>query len=504
MVLAAIIWLPGAFAAEGKSSDFNFGAEFRFRDILSVNPLAESGQDSSENQPKTRVKFNTTFRASERFTAYLSLMNSATWGSKDLYINNTSGYAPSAGTAVSGTTTGDSGSGVRNGTSNSDNTVLVNEAYGSWLVTDSFLLRFGRGSFTLGDGSVIATNDYQDFPYSFDGVLGTYEWEFMRLSAWAVKFAAYSSDFTGRVNPQQVFNAAGTTDSDPGASAYGLAVDWKMLPAWLKMANLHLIKNQKDQTPGTGSYAIGGNLLNPIAGMGQDTYRYGITLSGDMANVDYLFDYNAVTGNYRGNSSYQAEGIPCWQDKCNANSFMIQGVVGYTVPKWLNSHAFVVYHMDSGGDNNGSQFKTYDSYFYDIHSMTHGGLMDVIKWGNLTYYGIGYTIDPMDRFQVGLLYNMFQRTNGTATPYSINPGPLGLAMLNGNASGSAVANTKGSTSKAIGQEIDLEATKKYDGGFEVEARVGMFMPGSYIKDNIPSGTASATYTQFFLQGKMVF
>jgi hypothetical protein len=493
MYIAALMWVPSILAAEGKSSDFSFGAEFRFRDVWSQNPLGESGQDSPQNQPKTRVKFNTTFRASERFTAYLSLMNSSTWGSKDLLVD--SNY-----------TTGDSAAGVRSGVSNADNAVLVNEAYGSWLVTDSFLLRFGRGSFTLGDGSVIATNDYQDFPYSFDGVLGTYEWEFMRLSAWAVKFASYSSDFTGKVNPLQA-NVAGTTDSDPGASAYGLAVDWKMLPAWLKMANLHLIKNQKDQTPAGGSVLLGGALLNPIAGMGQDTYRYGITLSGDYSNVDYTLDYNAVTGNYRGNAAYQAEGIPCIQDKCNANSYMIQGVVGYTVPKWLNSHIFVVYHMDSGGDNNGTQFKTYDSYFYDVHSMTHGGLMDVIKWGNLTYYGLGYTIEPLDRFQVGLLYNVFSRTNGTATPYSINPGPFGYAMLNGGLASntnSAVLNTAQSTAKSIGQEVDLQATKKYDGGFEVEARVGMFMPGSYIKANIPSTTSSSTYTQFFLQGKMVF
>jgi hypothetical protein len=176
---------------------------------------------------------------------------------------------------------------------------------------------------------------------------------------------------------------------------------------------------------------------------------------------------------------------------------MLHGIVGYTIPKWKNSHVFVVYHMDSGGDSGGGQFKTYDSYFYDVHNMYHGGLMDVVKWGNLSYFAVGYTITPLDHFDVTLLYHKFQRTVGSSTPFTgPGVGPYGYGLIDD-------ANTYLSSSKNVGQEVDLAAIKKYDGGFEIEARAGMFMPGTYVTDNHPT-TSGATYTQVFLQGKMVF
>jgi hypothetical protein len=41
-------------------------------------------------------------------------------------------------------------------------------------------------------------------------------------------------------------------------------------------------------------------------------------------------------------------------------------------------------------------------------------------------------------------------------------------------------NTGFGTDKALGSELDLYAKKSYDGGLKMEARLGAFMPGSYL------------------------
>lgn len=480
-VLTAILILPSAFAAVQKGSDLTFGAEFRFRDVYEMGPTLQGTTNSPQNSVRSRIKFNTAFRASERFTAYLSLMHSAKWGAKNLYLSRE--------------TTGDSAKGLMDGTSNADNVIVVQEAYGAWMVNDSFMLRFGRGSFTMGDGTVISANDYQDFPYAFEGILGLYEWEFMRLSVWAAKFASYTSNFTVK----QSFAVAGTTPSsgsnvaNPEANAYGFSIDWKILPAWLKMANIHVIRNQKDTTPGNTTVPAT-VVTDPRAIMGQETYRYGISIGGDYSRMDYQISYNAVTGNYLGTTANANS--PCQQASCRADSWMVQGVLGYSLSQFRNSRFFVVYHMDSGTKDVGSQtIATYDPYFYELHNINNGGLMDLVTWGNLTYFSAGYSLTPVDQFDTGVLYTLFRRTE---TGADTNPAMFGRGIFNPFY---AVTGTP-STSKDIGQEVDVYGTKKYDGGFEVQARVGMFFPGNYAKD--VNSAHGDSYTQVFLQGKMAF
>src|SRR6202012_3363330 len=87
--------------------------------------------------------------------------------------------------------------------------------------------------------------------------------------------------------------SGGFGGSGPEALASGLKLTWKMTPSWLKLANVHVIRNQKDITTGTGttnSPLLPGHVFNPVSQMGQDSYRYGITLTGDAANIDYRVD----------------------------------------------------------------------------------------------------------------------------------------------------------------------------------------------------------------------
>ena len=116
-------------------------------------------------------------------------------------------------------------------------------------------------------------------------------------------------------------------------------------------------------------------------------------------------------------------------------------------------------------------------------------MMDVLGWGNLTFMKAGYTFSPMDQTEVGIHYWKFSRSENASAA---------TAGLNGS---NYVSGTTG-TSDDIGSEIDLVATKKYDGGFAINTWIGSFMPGKYLKDN--NGNNGDSHMQFFVEGKMTF
>lgn len=447
LAIAVLMGLGSAAHAQEGNSDFSANAEYRVRYQYDQNVQGDKDGISSQNSVRHRLKMGVTFRAGENFSGAATFLHNATWGSDDF------------GHATAGT--GDSAKATLDGTRNAENMILVHEAYGSWMLNDSTTLKFGRGTYTMADGSVIASNDYEAYPYTFEGALITHEMELMRVSAWGVKFAEYD-------------NSGGTAD-DPEANAYGLSLDFKTLPEVLKMVNIHVIQNQKDETSGSATTA---------AQLGQSVLRYGATVAGDVAGFDFKLNYAAHNGDLY---------VPASENKLKSEGMMYQVELGYTLPEIMNSRFYVLYHSDSGDkDSTDDKAGTYDPYFYDMHY--NAGLMDIVKWGNLTYISVGYTLMPMDDLVVGLHYHMFERTEAGTNATGVTAGKNGGGLNLG-----AASNDK----SKIGDEIDLVAEKKYENGFSLLARAGMFMPGDYLKD---AGTInkSDTYTQIFLQGKMNF
>ena len=102
-----------------------------------------------------------------------------------------------------------------------ENFLSVNEAFGTWMVSDDFNVKFGRMNFSFGDGSVMAVNDWQQQPDSFEGVLLNYEAEFGRFRLFGYK---YNDELTSRAAAH-----AGLT-GDPQQDAYGLVFDLKTMP----------------------------------------------------------------------------------------------------------------------------------------------------------------------------------------------------------------------------------------------------------------------------------
>lgn len=453
IALAAILATAGTAYADDHGGDgkFSHNAEYRVRyqydqNITGDKDTAPSSQDNIVH----RFKFGTTFKASEKLSATLTLLHNASWGSNDLGGTTATGHSP----------TGDA-KGVQTGTNDAQNMLLVHEAYGNWVVSDSFNLKFGRGNAGLADGALIGENDWQATPYAYEGILGTYEHESFQLQVWGVRFAEWAR------------SVSANHDDDPEANSFGLAFDFKSLPEFLNLVNIHVLQNNNDEIYNSANATI----VAKAAIM-----RYGLAIGGETAGLDYKVNYEAESGETENSGT-----------KTDKETMMYQIELGYSMPEVMNSRFYAAYHMDSGTGSGATKNETYDPYFYELHA--NAGLMDVVKWGNLTYISVGYTLEPMEDTMVGIHYHMFSRTeNNRGIDAGANGGSMGL--------GGTANNIAGNTKDKIGDEIDLTATKNYGDGFSVTTRAGMFMPGDYLKDTTIN--KKDTYTQVFVEAKMMF
>lgn len=430
----ALLALAGlATSAMGEGADFSHNAEFRLRYTLDQEQDGnEDALPSTTNKWEQRFRWGSTFRAGEKLTAHLGLIHSATWGSEF------------AATAADGVTR-DPGIGQLTGIGDGENMLMVNEAYGSWMASDELLIRFGRGGLPMGDERVLGLNNWGATQNAFEGALFTYDKEMARFNVFGAKVAEFN-------------NLPGSTASDPEVNMWGFAMDWKSLPEWLKMAHIHVLQTNVDQT---------------AANARESKMRYGVVLSGDMSNVDYRLTYAANSG----------EEGPAGATTDNSGS-MIDAEVGYSMPNMMNSRVSFLYHTDTGDDSGtATEDETYDSFYYTKHS--NAGWMDLFEYGNLTFMQLGWSMDISDDLSLKAQYLIFSQTEKDD---GVMTGTNGAAFAAADA-----------TEDALGSEIDLEVTKKYQGGFSIAARLGMFSPGDEYK-----GGAEDSYNQFMLEGKMSF
>lgn len=466
LIMAGIMGVTAQAHAQG-SSEFSHSAEFRARYQFdqNINNIANDPQNS-QDAFEHRFKLDTTFRASEQFSAHLSLIHNAVWGSTNQGAANS---------------TGNTGVAINDGIGNAENMVLVQEAYGHWMVNDSVSLKGGRMTYQIADGSVIGINDWQQTPYSFDGGVVSYEMEHVKVDAIGFRLAEWDQTITG----------GDRTNQDPENNLFGLSIDIKTMPEWLKMINLHVLQNNAGDvraiagtdTPDSRGFGAAGKL---------NLLRYGVAIGGDAMNIDYKVNYNAHNG------KIEVAGTP--NTELNGDMFQIE--LGYTLPEVMNSRFYVLYHQSSGADEQGKG--GYDPFLYELHH--NAGRMDIFQWGNLSYFQFGYHLMPTDTLKVGIDYIMFSRTEKTD---DVNLGRLGSRL--GRASSGLTARNGATNlrdlSDRLGDEIDLIAEKSYDNGLTIVGRAGMFMPGDFFKATSAAGTtvvADKTYTQFFLEARMNF
>jgi hypothetical protein len=429
-LIAVLSYVPFAHAAEG---DWTHSGEYRLQYFNNENDQANplSGGDTDQFA-RQRTKLNTTVRAGEKMTFNLGLVHNASWGSNADQTPNDVVNTDGLNTSTA---------------SNTNNLLLVNEAYASWQASDEVTVKAGRISQTLADGSVVSANEWEPVQKAFDAVGAMYDLEQVRLAAFAV---------TG---------AQGNLSKNSYGNFYGIAADWKTLPAFLKMAHLHYIQVSRDEA----SYVLNGA---PATLDKESATRIGLTLAGDTAGVDYKATYAMYTG------ENDASGT-----KTDIDASMMDLEVGYSMPAVMNLRVHAGYHSDSGDSSAGGDNETYSGFHYNTYQ--NAGLMDVVGWGNLTYMRAGVALSPMEDLTVGLEYLMFEKTEKGDSVYS-------TAGNGATVAGAGVANEDD-----IGTELDLVVTKKYSNNFAIQARYGQFAPGdAWANDD--------TFTQYYLETKLSF
>lgn len=460
LLAAAVLvaFMPAVHAQDKGKADFSLGAEFRLRNTYEQNEAGNKDtQPSHHNGTDQRFKLGLKFKANEKFSANATLLQSASWG------QNTDDAAVGDRGTVSG--------------GHEPNVMTVNEAYATWMMSEDLHAKFGRQNFSFGDGAVMSVNDFQMQPYSFDGVTVNYEAEFGRFTAFTFKYRDYQTTTGGA-------STLPATTSDPTHNAYGLVFDLKTMPEWLKTVSAHVIKDAGD--------AVWKTAADPSVNTTQslDTLRYGVNGGFAFGAFDLKANYEMVSGK---NRTAQSGGAVADTAKRDMSQNMYQAEVGFSMPNFMGSRFYASYHQDSGTSTadrtTGQKDNTYDGYFYEKH--TGSGLMELVGWGNLTDTSVGWSMKPTDSTDVGLSYSMLSKTNSED---NVVGGTYGQNLFK--------TQSVGNTSSKIGDEIDLWAEHRYEGGLAMLARVGYFSPGDALKND--TANKKDNIMQFMVQGKLTF
>jgi hypothetical protein len=443
LALAALVAaMPVANAQDKGKSEFTPSAEYRPRYFFMNNA---GGTEANDSFAEHRFKMGAHYKANEKFSAHATLLHAADFGAATTAIGSTNGADINA----------------NYDTGNQENFLNVNEAYMNWMVSDDFTLRVGRMNFQIADGYVFGYNDWEQNPGAFDGVTGVWEAEFGRFTGFVFNYKE---------------EATGASVSDAKHTAYGLSFDLKSMPDFMKMVNVHVIQDNNDAVPGTAA-----TTQTVQSNDAQNVLRYGLGLGFDFGLIDLKAHYAAQSGDYR---NIAATGV---KTSLDAKGMMYDAELGFKLESFMGSRLYVLYHVDSGDDNAADgDAGRYDPYFYEQHS--NAGLMDLFNWGNLTQMTVGWTMKPGDNTDAGLTYNMFQKTESKD---GFNAGRFGTAL--GAGSG---------TSDKLGDEIDLWAEHRYDGGLSTLIRLGYFMPGDVFDNSVSKRDEAIMHVA--VEGKLTF
>jgi len=426
MLVAALGVASSAYAAD--DSEIKNSGEFRLRyQNLMNNTGLKDAKDGAAGFTQ-RLKWNANVRKGENLQAFVGVLHNAAWGVFGGNFSNDNGGQPGT------------------------DEVIVSRAWGWWKTSDALSFKFGRQGMEIADGAVFSENDWEAVPVSLDGVVATWDMDFAKFNFFGLKI----KDYIGGTG----------LSADPERNFYGVSADLKNMPEAIKMANLHVIQDNRDEV----------DALNA-----RSSQRFGLTVGGDTMNILYKATLAYVIGEEKDRST------PGTETKADIDAMMYDLMVGYAMPDVMGLKITAGYHSDSGQKAGSTKIQKYDPLFYDRHN--YAGLMDVFDWGNLTYITLAASVMPSDSVEAGIAGYLFSKTQSADTPSYARGG----TWLSGSA---------GTADKDLGTEIDLWANKSYDNGFKIGARYGMFMPGKSFKNETPERKETAH--ELFLQASLNF
>lgn len=436
-----LVLLAGALVVSGAAhaaddTEVKHNGEFRVRYYNDMTPSGIKDNPGNKSDITGRMKLGFTLRKGEDLQAHVGLIHNSTFGSDK--ANDATLY-----------TAGYSGA-------TANNLVLVNQAYGWWKAGEGYSIKAGRFNIDMGGGEFFSLSDYGSIPITHEGFKVGVDTDFANIDLFMVK--------------DKELVAVQPLDSDPEQHNWIVSVDMKNMPEVVKTANLLFVNtNRSENTGAAGGGAAGSANMQHV----------GLTVGGDVSG----FMYKAIAAFQSGIASKAGT------TEQKAAGSMFDVMLGYGLPDTMGLKFWGNYHMDSGDDSAADdKNETYNPLYYDGHK--YAGLMDMVGWGNLTYWNIGASIAPADDLTVGLGVFGFTKSkeNATTTPTSRSGGTAVTGALASKA--------------ALGMEIDLWAQKKYGSNFAIDAHFGSFMPGEAYKD--AAAKKEANIMQLMVMGTMNF
>ncbi|MDX9731053.1 MAG: alginate export family protein [Bdellovibrionales bacterium] len=394
-----------------------------------MTPSGVKERPENNSDIEGRVQLGLTMRKGESIQAHITLLHGTIFGSDP--TRATGGLVvPNSYNTV-----------------DTQNSIIVNQAYGWWRATESMSLKAGRFHVEVGGGEFFSADSWKLVPITHEGFQVSFDTGFAGVSAFLLK-------------DKELVPQAGM-DSDPEQHNFILSADFKDMPEAIQTANLTFLNISRSEN------------ANPAA----NAQHVGLTLGGEIAGIFY----KAVYGHQMGVVAKTAAG----ETKLDANMYDL--TLGVRVPEIMGLRVWGNYHSDSGDDNGADDTENgYQSLYYDSHK--YGGMMDLFGWGNLTYWNVGAAVAPSDDFEVGLSFFSFSKTKENGGSVGTN---LGRTFLGA------------STNKAnLGMELDLYMTQKFESGFRLDAHLATFMPGEAFKDAVPK--REAAIMQLMVAGTMTF
>ena len=292
IVVSLFIPLAGAV-------DVDLGGQHRMRGVYASPEGATQGNADMFIQ---RFKLSGSFRPNEMFESHFWLMTNHKWGNAE-YNNST---------------------------------VRI-YGYGDWKALDEVILRLGRAPLQITDGASVGENDYENYPYIWDGAFLTYNTESVIVDVWG---AYLPNVWSGQQEVQKY------------TSAVGGSLNVRSLPDFFKTVNLFVV-----HTLGTQATS--------------DHIRGGLSVGGNASGADYKVS-TAVHG----------------VDFSSMNQYFVDAQAGYTA---ANARVYVAGHYES---------EAFDPYYYTRHNSA-GLLDIATWGNGTQYAQVGFSYVPMDDFEVG-------------------------------------------------------------------------------------------------------
>lgn len=451
-VFAVALTAAWALPTTATASEVTLGGEYRLRgeqtNNYDFNGLANDHTDFWGQ----RVRLTANAKATDDTTVKITLQDSRNWGSTG-QAQNGPGLSDTCGSAVAA----GAATAACNGTDLHESYVNIDKLVGA-----PISLRAGRQELAYGDQRLIGSFGWSNNGRSFD----------------ALKFTATTEPanvdfFISKINDRS------TTARDQ--DFYGLYATIKAIPS--NTVDFYIL-SLREQT-GTNALVSNNTAAATLVGGGalktQTLNTYGLRLNGGLTGIDYTVEGAIQTGQIENTTT---------KYKMNGRAFAIKG--GYTLTAPVKIRVGAEYDYASG-DKDAADNKL--TTFFNLFPTNHDkmGYMDQQAWRNVKAFNLNLKADVTDTTSIYAGFWNFKLADK-------HDGWYGAGSWNSTAAAGIRTASATNTATAIGNEIDLVLSHKYNPAVTVDLGYSRFMAGKFIKQQVENAggkkeDASWTYLQ---------